>query len=413
MATWQFRRSRSAALFAATAVLLVVPSRHAWSSLFTEQPSSGSVGGQSPINHHNATLASCPATGDCDISTSGGTSGNHNSTVSWTAQLEIDVTDTGFHFEGAASIDASLGDFPVIGAPDYYIDGTAGVGMSRIFDLHQPAFFRHTGNRQNGSIILYRYPFGFDDPDLVHVLSEPPGAVNDTGYLSGGRYEYQMSAGAQARAENQSTHLPAFRVQEDSDDMQFDLSLEFEPVKASVRTFGPATVQRSSGDTHTFQNFNDDTYLQSGDSIKVPDNSFAIVHFYEGDHEVALYGNTTFTVTDENAITFNLKRGFIENFVNSLLQDRRYEGYTPHAVAAVRGTVFSMGYTVAGGQGTSTFSVDEGTVDVFDRATGQLLTTLGPGQTFSYTKPHVVPEPAACVLLCLAGIAAVCRRRTR
>jgi hypothetical protein len=166
------------------------------------------------------------------------------------------------------------------------------------------------------------------------------------------------------------------------------------PGQAIVRTVkGHATYTKGTGGGSQILKANQ--VLDAGDSITTSPDSFVYVSVNGLFSAVRVAAETTMVIKRMNRIgtgregatetTLDLKIGSIQGQVKKVTGDSQYEISTPHGIAGIRGTDFSVD-VVANGNGTYTvtFTSLTGTVVATAVVNGQIQTkTLNGGESWT------------------------------
>ena len=174
------------------------------------------------------------------------------------------------------------------------------------------------------------------------------------------------------------------------------------PGKATVRTVvGPATYTKAGGGSDKLKA---NQVLEAGDSITTGPDAYVYLSVNGVTSAVRIGAETTLVLkTMENTgpgregttdTSLDLKIGTIQGQVKKVTGDSKYEISTPHGVAGIRGTDFSVEVTANGnGTYTVTFISISGTVVASAVVNGQLQTkTLSGGESWT-VGGDVVPVP--------------------
>jgi len=173
--------------------------------------------------------------------------------------------------------------------------------------------------------------------------------------------------------------------------------------KAIVRTVkGTASYTKSSGGGPQTLKANQE--LEEGDSITTGPESYVYVNINGLFSAVRIAAETTLVIKRMDRIgsaregttdtTLDLKIGSIQGQVKKVTGDSQYEISTPHGIAGIRGTDFSVDVSSDGnGQYTVTFTSLTGTVVATAVVNGQIQTkTLNGGESWT-VGGDVVPVP--------------------
>lgn len=163
--------------------------------------------------------------------------------------------------------------------------------------------------------------------------------------------------------------------------------------QARVRSVhGPASYTTPDGATH---NLTANVVLQPGSVITTGPDAFAYIQVNGITSAIRVSENTTLAVDRMDVVGssregthdtgLNLKVGSIVGQVKKVSADSRYEISTPHGVAGIRGTDFSVSVTSDGnGQYTVTFTSLTGTVVASAVVDGTIQThTLSGGESWT------------------------------
>jgi len=163
--------------------------------------------------------------------------------------------------------------------------------------------------------------------------------------------------------------------------------------KATVRTVTGAATYTTPGGVQKPLTVN--TELNSGDSITTGPDSFVYVSVNGLSSAVRISADTTMVIArmfrtgsareGVHDTGLDLKVGSIEGQVKKVSADSRYEITTPHGVAGIRGTDFSVSVASSGnGQYTVTFTSITGTVVASAVVNGTIQTkTLNGGESWT------------------------------
>ncbi|MEX0703111.1 MAG: FecR family protein [Planctomycetales bacterium] len=330
---------------------------------------------------------------------------------SLSARVNLQQTASALRLIASANSLTNTGTSPLGGSLSAF--GSSNSELVVTVSLTAAMDFRHSGSiagvrgTAGNSAFVSLSPFS--GPGIFSNQVSPDGTVpiSHSGNLPAGDYLYTAFFGANSEAVVDP--FTGENVPTDAASIALDLLLEFtqpEPQVVVTDVAGSVQVRKASGEVIPAIR---GTGLSQGDTVITGADGFAELTFRDGvvvtigpDAEFVLAADT------EEGSVVDLLNGLID-FLSDPFRDRRWEGRTPNAVTSPRGTEFSISYFELSGFGTTTIDVLSGLVDVTNRQTGQFITTVGAGDTFSLTTPldpgtQPVPEPASLAIWGLAGL---------